>query len=94
MIRFARIDPMELDKIKARKLDLYGLKEEWISAADRAREGMTLLADAPTEGPIGVAFVDENGEPGWIRTNPALKIHFPSLRGCWPTLHPAPQAPE
>lgn len=35
---------------------------------------------------LGVAFVDNDGGPGWIRTNPALHIHHPSLRGCWPTM--------
>jgi len=30
VVRFARIDPVELDKIKARKLDPIALKEEWI----------------------------------------------------------------
>jgi hypothetical protein len=88
MIRFARIDPLELDKIQARKLDPIALKEEWIAASDRAREEITLLADEQLDMPIGVAFVDAKGEPGWIRTNPALKVHHPSLRGCWPTMHP------
>jgi len=86
MIRFARIDPLELDKIQARKLDPFALKEEWIAASDRAREEMTLLADEQPDMPIGVAFVDNDGGPGWIRTNPALRIHPPSLRGCWPTM--------
>jgi len=89
MIRFARIDPLELDKIQARKLDPFALKEEWIAASDRAREEMTLLADEQLDMPIGVAFVDENGEPGWVRSNPSLRIHHPSLRGCWPTMRPA-----
>ncbi len=88
MIRFARIDPLELDKIKARNLDPMALKEEWIAFSDRAREEMTLLADEQLDMPIGVAFVDEAGEPGWIRTNPSLKIHPPTLRGCWPTMRP------
>ena len=88
MIRFARIDPMELDKIQARKLDPFALKEDWIAASDQAREEMTLLADEQLDMPIGVAFVDGNGEPGWIRKNPLLRIHHPSLRGCWPTMKP------
>jgi len=86
MIRFARIDPLELDKIKARKLDPIALKEEWIAVSDRAREEMTLLADENPDMPIGVAFVDDQGRLGGIRTNPALQIHHPSLRGCWPTM--------
>jgi hypothetical protein len=91
MIRFARIDPAKLEEIQARKLDPFALKEEWIAASDCAREEMTLLADEQLDMPIGVAFVDENGEPGWIRKNPSLKIHFPSLRGCWPIMHPSSQ---
>jgi hypothetical protein len=86
MIRFARIDPLELDKIKARKLDPIALKEEWIEVSDRAREEMTLLADENPDMPIGVAFVNDQGNPGWIRSKPSLKIHHPSLRGCWPVI--------
>ena len=36
--------------------------------------------------PIGVAFVDERGEPGWIGRDPTLRIHRLSLRGCWPAI--------
>ncbi len=50
------------------------------------REEMTLLANEQIDLPIGVAFVDEVGEPGWPRRNPALRIHSPSLRGCFPTV--------
>ena len=86
MIRFARIDPLELDKIKARKIDPIALKEEWIEVSDSAREEMTLLADENPDMPMGVAFVNDQGNPGWIRSNPSLKIHHPSLRGCWPVI--------
>jgi len=86
VIRFAKIDPMELDKIKARQLDPFALKEEWIAMADRAREEMTLLANEQLDLPIGVAFVNERGEPGWLRGDPSLRIHPPSLRGCFPTV--------
>jgi len=86
MIRFARIDPLELDKIKARKIDPIALKEEWIEVSDSAREEMTLLADENPDMPIGVVFVNDQGNPGWIRSNPSLKIHHPSLRGCWPVI--------
>ena len=86
MNRFARIDPLELDKIKARQLNPVALKEEWIAVSDKAREEMTLLADENPDMPIGVAFVDGLGYPGWIRSNPELSIHHPSLRGCWPTM--------
>jgi hypothetical protein len=48
---------------------------------------MTALADEQPDPPIGVAFVDAKGEPGWIRREPALRVHHPSLRGCWPVVH-------
>jgi len=86
VMRFARIDPATLDEIKARHLDPIALKQEWIAASDRAREEMTALADEQPDTPIGVAFVDAKGEPGWIRRDPSLRVHYPSLRGCWPTV--------
>lgn len=87
VMRFARIDPVDLDRIKARHLDPVALKQEWIAASDRAREEMTALADEQPDTPIGVAFVDDKGEPGWIRRDPSLHVHYPSLRGCWPIVH-------
>ena len=36
--------------------------------------------------PIGVAFVDNDGKPGWIGDDPSLAVHFPSVRGCWPVI--------
>jgi hypothetical protein len=89
VMRFARINPVDLEKIKARHLDPVALKQEWIAASDQAREEMTALADEQPDTPIGVAFVDANGEPGWIRRDPTLRIHHPSLRGCWPVVQPA-----
>lgn len=91
MLRFARVDPAKLEEIQARQLDPIALKEEWMAAADRARDEMTALADEQPDIPIGVAFVDStfvdsSGHPGWIRNNPALQIHHPSLRGCWPVM--------
>lgn len=87
VMRFARIDPVDLDRIKARHLDPVALKQEWIAASDRAREEMTALADEQPDTPIGVAFVDAKSEPGWIRRDPSLRVHHPSLRGCWPVVH-------
>ncbi len=87
VMRFARIDPATLNEIKARHLDPVALKQEWIVASDQAREEMTALADEQPDTPIGVAFVDAKGEPGWIRRDPSLRVHYPSLRGCWPTVH-------
>lgn len=86
VMRFARVDPAKLEEIQARQLNAIALKQEWIAASDRAREELTALADEAPDTPIGVAFVDEKGEPGWIRANPALRVHRPSLRGCWPTM--------
>jgi hypothetical protein len=87
VMRFARVDPATLEEIKARHLDPIALKKEWIAASDQAREEMTALADEQPDAPIGVAFVDAKGEPGWIRRDPALRVHHPSLRGCWPVVH-------
>jgi len=55
--------------------------------------GITRVADIIIDLPIGVAFVDDKGEPGWIGSNPALKIHYGSLRGCWPTVSAVEQEP-
>jgi hypothetical protein len=84
MRRFARIDPVELDKIQARALDPTGLKARWLAISDEAEVQMTALADEQPDIPIGVAFVDASGTPGWIGGDPALRIHGPSVRGCWP----------
>jgi hypothetical protein len=84
MLRFARVNPMELDKIKARALDPVSLKNRWIAISDEAGEKMTRLADEQPDVPIGVAFVDVEGRPGWLGDDSSLRIHAPSLRGCWP----------
>lgn len=87
MRRFAKIDPVELDKIKARHLDPIAMKNTWIAMSDGAEAAMVRQADEVPDTPIGVAFVDEKGEPGWIGSNPNLKPHYPCIRGCWPTVH-------
>jgi len=86
MRRFAKIEAGTVDKIKARDLDPIEMKKEWIEISCHAESEITRVADAMVDMPIGVAFVNENGEPGWIGQNPDLKIHLGSLRGCWPTL--------
>lgn len=86
MRRFAKIEPGTLDEIKARSLDPIAMKLEWIEICDRAEDEMIRLADTTLDMPIGVAFVDDRGEPAWIGRNPSLRIHHPSLRGCWPVL--------
>lgn len=87
MRRFARVSPTELDKIKARALDPRLLKVAWIEMSDDAEAKMTELADEQPDTPIGVAFVDASGRPGWIGDNPKLRTHAPSIRGCWPVVH-------
>ncbi len=86
MKRFARVSPTELDKIKARKLDPVALKTAWIEMSDRAEAEMIRVADEEPDLPIGVAFVDAAGKPGWIGVDPSLRVHAPSVRGCWPTV--------
>jgi len=87
MRRFARINPAELDKIAFRALDPTVLKTRWIEMSDEAEGKMTALADEQPDIPAGVAFVDALGQPGWIGDNPALRLHPPSVRGCWPVIH-------
>ena len=84
MKRFARVDPAKLEEIKARALDPIALKMVWIEMSDHAEAEMIRVADEQPNLPIGVAFVDATGFPGWIGDNPALRIHAPSVRGCWP----------
>ena len=87
MRRFARVSPTELDKIKARSLDPMALKMAWIEMSDEAESKMIRMADEQPDLPIGVAFVDAAGKPGWIGDNPSLRLHGPSVRGCWPVVH-------
>lgn len=87
MKRFARVDPAKLEEIQARKLDPIALKTAWVEMSDAAESKMIRLADERPELPIGVAFVDATGRPGWIGDDPALRPHAPSVRGCWPVVH-------
>ena len=84
MRRFARIDPMELDKIKARNLDPRVLKEAWIAMSDYAEAEMERVANEQPELPIGIAFVDATGHPRWFDHAGPLTRHFPCVRGCLP----------
>jgi hypothetical protein len=86
MRRFAKTVRGELDEIKARDLDPIEMKMEWIDICDKAEAEMIHLADTRPDMPIGVAFVDSMGEPGWIGRAPDLRIHRLSLRGSWPDL--------
>jgi hypothetical protein len=87
MRRFARVDPAKLEEIQARALDPVALKTLWIEISDEAEAKMTRLADEQPDLPIGVAFVDGDGRPSWIGDDARLRVHVPSIRGCWPTVH-------
>ena len=84
MRRFAKIDPVKLGEIQARDLDPFALKRAWIEMSDEAEAKLTHLADTHPDTPIGVAFVDAAGRPGWLGDTPGLNIHHPSIRGCLP----------
>ena len=86
MRRFAKIDPAKLEEIQARALDPMKLKIAWIEMSDAAEAEMIRVADEQPDLPIGVAFVDVAGKPGWIGSDTTLKPHAPSVRGCWPTV--------
>lgn len=90
MQRFGRVDPVELEKMKARPLDPVALKTAWISMVDEATRKMTEVADRSPNLPIGVAFVDPSGRPGWIGDDPSLRIHPWSIGGCWPVVRGIP----
>jgi hypothetical protein len=84
MRRFARLDPVELRKIESHTLDPKKLKTSWIEMSDEAEAKINALANDKPELPAGVAFVDAQGQPGWVGDDPNLRPHPPSLRGCWP----------
>lgn len=87
MRRFARVHPDKLKSIQARELDPVALKVAWIEMSDYAERQFELVADSQPDMPIGVAFVDKNGKPGWIGDDPTLQIHRPSICGCLPVVH-------
>jgi hypothetical protein len=87
MKRFAKVDPAKLEEIQARKLDPVKLKVAWIEMSDAAEAEMIRVADEQPDLPIGVAFVDAAGKLGWIGNDGTLRLHAPSVRGCWPTVH-------
>jgi len=87
MRRFAKLDPAKLEEIQARALDPIKLKTAWIEMSDAAEAEMIRVADEHPDLPIGVAFVDASGKPGWIGNDATLRLHAPSVRGCWPTVH-------
>ncbi len=86
MRRFGRINPRQLETIQARQLDPIALKIEWTELHVKAEEEITRLADTLPDTPIGVAFVNAAGEPGWLLDDASLRIHPPSVRGCLPRI--------
>lgn len=87
MRRFGRVNPGKLKTIQARHLDPVTLKLSWIEMSDYAEREFTRLAETQPDMPIGVAFVDKAGKPGWIGQDSTLAVHRPSVRGCLPTMH-------
>ncbi len=84
MRRFARIRPETLEEIKAHDLDPIEMKEEWVEMSDEAAEAMERVSNEQPDLPIGCAFVDAEFKPHWIADGENMKIHFGSMRGCWP----------
>ena len=84
MLRFARIQPEKVEEIKARDLDPVQMKMDWIEMSDEAGFAMERVSNEQPDLPIGCAFVDQEFKPHWIEDRDDLKIHQPSLRGCWP----------
>lgn len=84
MKRFAKVTKDEVAEVKARNIDLIELKKAWIEISDEAEQELIGLADEEPEMPIGVAFLNEKGEPGWYRDDPSLTIHPITVRGCLP----------
>lgn len=64
-------------------MPLTALKRAWIEMSDAAETGMVRVAEENPELPIVVAFVDVDGQPGWIGDDRSLRVHAPSVRGCW-----------
>ena len=73
MRRFALISRATLQEIQAHQLDPIELKKAWIEMSDRAEAEITRIADTMPEMPIGVAFVDPAGKPGWIGHDTTLR---------------------
>ena len=86
MRRFARIDPTELAEIQARRLDPLALKQQWTDMAAHAAAEIIRIADAMPDLPIGIAFTNPAGEPGWIGDDATLTPHHPCIRGCLPSI--------
>jgi hypothetical protein len=89
MRRSARIDPGQLQMLKARRIDPQAAKQQWLAAATTAEEAITALADTMPTLDTGVAFIDGSGAMRWpdpLRSlaEQGLAIHAPSVGGCVP----------
>ena len=84
MLRFAKIVPGTLEKIKARDLDPIEMKKEWLGMADAADEAIERVADHRPDLPIGCAFVGADNHPRWIEEEEGLRLHLPCVGGSWP----------
>jgi hypothetical protein len=86
MRRFGRIDPTELAEIQARRIDPLALKQDWLEMVTYADTEIQRIADTMPDLPIGIAFTDASGQPGWIGNDPLLAPHRPCIRGCLPRI--------
>jgi len=89
MRRSARIDPGQLQMLKARQIDPQAAKQQWLAAASAAEEAVTALADAMPTLETGVAFIDGSGSMRWPDlwrplAEQGLGVHAPSVGGCVP----------
>ncbi len=89
MRRSARIDPGQLQMLKARRIDPQAAKQHWLAAAAAAEEAITNLADAMPSLDTGVAFLDASGALRWPDPHrplaeQGLSMHYPTVGGCVP----------
>lgn len=84
--RFAKISPQEIREIKATEIDPIELKRQWLEISDRAEKALEELANREPDLPIGVAFLDDQGSPTWPLPGAPIRIHSPTVGGCWPKL--------
>lgn len=68
------------------------MKKEWIEISCLPEQEIIRPADTQPDTPIGVAIVNEMGEPGWLGNHPDLKIHHGSICACWPGVNVVEEA--
>ena len=86
MRRFARISPEEVHEIKATEIDPIDLKRQWLEISARADNALQELANREPDLPVGVAFLDDQRIPTWPLPGDPIRIHPPTIGGCWPKL--------